>query len=66
MPCKRVVETIDDVDTRVRESHSLYIFSLQDAEIAKDILIQCIENTSFKVENITIETRINKVGALAT
>ena len=59
--CKRVIETIDEVDTRLRESRSLYIFSLQDSAIAKEILIQCIEVESFKVENITIETRINNI-----
>ena len=64
--CKRVLETVDDVETGLTESHSLYIFSLKDAELAKDILIKCIENTSFKIENITIETRINKFDVMAS
>ena len=51
--CKRVIETVDDVDTGLSESHSLYIFKLKDAEIAKEILMKCVESTSFKVENIT-------------
>ena len=62
--CKRVIETVDDVDTGLTESHSLYIFNLKDAELAKEILMKCVESTSFKVENITIETRINKFNVI--
>ena len=62
--CKRVLETVDDVETGLTESHSLYIFNLQDAETAKEILMKCVESTSFKVENITIETRVNKFDVI--
>ena len=62
--CKRVLETVDDVETGLTESHSLYIFSLKDAELAKEILMKCVESTSFKVENITIETRVNKFDVI--
>lgn len=64
--CKRVLEIADDVDTGIRESHSLYIFNINDAELAKEILMKCVESTSFKVENITIETRINKFDVMAS
>ena len=62
--CKRVLETVDDVETGLTESHSLYIFDINDAEICREILMQCCENISFKVENITIETRVNKFDVI--
>ena len=66
IPCKRVLETIDDIDASTSESHSSYIFNMADAEVVKEILLRCIENTSFKVHNITIETRINKFDVIPT
>ncbi len=57
---KHVVETLkyDDGSTA---KYSLYIFSIKDAPIAKTLLVKCVENDEFDIDNIEIETRYNKI-----
>ena len=61
VPYKRVIETVDNLDSSASVSHAVYIFSMRDAESVKEILMKCtLENASFKAANISIEVRHNK------
>ena len=61
IPCNRIIETVDNLDSSTSISHSVYVFNMQNAESVKEILMMCVEKEpSFKVDNITIEIRNNK------
>jgi hypothetical protein len=58
---KHVVEVLkyDDGSTT---KYSLYIFSIKDAPIARELLMKCVENEEFDIDHIEIETRYNKIA----
>jgi hypothetical protein len=58
---KHVVETLK-YDDGTTTNYSLYICSINDASIAKTLLMMCIKNEEFNIDNIEIETRCNKIA----
>ncbi len=57
---KHAVETLKYDDGTIT-NYSLYICSINDASIAKTLLMMCIKNEEFNIDNIEIETRCNKI-----
>ncbi len=58
--CMHAVEKLS-YDDGTHTSYSLYVFTIKDAPLAKGLLMKCVENEEFDIDNIEIETRYNKI-----